>query len=70
MVGKKSPETRQKWLDSMIKRFGSEEAVREAMKRFGADGGKTETKRPKGFAARPDLAVYGGKKSKRTKQVK
>jgi len=70
MVGKKSPETKKKWWDTMIARYGSEEAVKENMKRFGADGGKAETKAPKGFAARRDLAVYGGKKSRRTKQVK
>lgn len=70
MVGVKSEEARNKWWASMIKRYGSEEAVRESMRIHGAKGGEAPTTRPKGFAANPELAVLAGKKSKRGKREK
>lgn len=70
MVGVKNEQARSKWWTSMIKRYGSEEAVRAFMKEYGAKGGRAETKLPKGFAANRELAVLAGKKSRRGKSEK
>lgn len=56
----------QRWRETMIDTYGS---VTERMQEIGAKGGSTPTKKPKGFAANPDLArtvgARGGRISKR-----
>ena len=55
--------------ETLLKRLGSKEAVKEHYSRIGKLGGMTETDKPKGFAANRELAVIlgskGGKISKR-----
>lgn len=53
-----------KWMESMIKKHGSEEAVREYMRQNGRKGGKAKVK--KGFASMDrdtlkEVASNGGK---------
>jgi len=60
-----------KWLETMIKKHGSREAVREIMGNIGTKGG-SKTGIIKGFAANPELAsrvgTIGGLKSRRPKK--
>lgn len=60
-----------KWHESMIKKYGSMESWKAHQKAIGAMGGKTIPRKPRGFAARPELASTlgskGGKISKRGK---
>lgn len=63
-----------KWRDSMIKKYGSEEAYKAFMRSLASKGGKAPHKTPRGFAANPETAsemgAIGGAKSKRTKKEK
>ena len=56
-----------KWMESMIEKHGSAEAVREHMKSIGAKGGRNGN--TGGFAARPDISKtagsVGGSRSKK-----
>ena len=56
-----------KWKETMLKKYGSEEAVREAMSKIGTKGGKVSC--TKGFGTSHERASYygriGGKKSSR-----
>lgn len=59
----------QRWMETMIKRHGSREAVSMWVQRIGSKGGRMGKGSIKGFAANPELArkagAKGGKISKK-----
>lgn len=55
---------------TMIANLGGEEAYREYIIKRGRKGGKAKTDKPKGFAARPDLAAKAGRKAGSMLRVK
>ena len=59
------------WKETMLEKFGSEEALSEHMKQIGSKGGSKPTTKPKGFAANNELAsragAIGGRISRRGK---
>ena len=62
-----------KWLETMVKRLGSKEAVSKFMSERGSRGGQVSC--PKGFASMPTEKVaaagrIGGTRSKRVKRTK
>ena len=57
-----------KWLETMIKKHGSLEAVKEHQRALGTKGGATKTTKPKGFASMtPEQRSAAGRKGGRNR---
>lgn len=59
---KGAEEATRKWRGTMQRKYGGAAGVHNMMRIIGSKGGSAPTKKPKGFAANPELARIAGAK--------